>query len=402
MSFKCGIVGLPNVGKSTLFNALTKSKNAQAANFPFCTIEPNIGVVTVPDERLEKLSNIAKSEKIIPTYITFVDIAGLVAGASKGEGLGNKFLANIREVDAVIHMLRCFDSSEIQNVNKTVDPIRDLETVETEMMISDLESVEKRLSQKKNKNNDINKDTFDILEHVYESLKKGIRPEKLEEKFDKKLIKNLGILSTKPRILVCNVDEESVSLGNSYSQKIKEKFKNDTVVIVSAEIEQQITELKDLEANEFMKEIGIKESGLDQIIKAGYKILNLTTYFTVGPKETHAWTIEKNCKAPDAAEVIHSDFKKGFIKEELHAADAERRQDRDRGRDDAYAAHPLQQRAPEQNARRSVVETGDDGATRRGNPRHGFEEGVGRAAADNPVIGEKEWQRTDCGDREPA
>ena len=171
--------------------------------------------------------------------------------------------------------------------------------------------------KKKNKNNDINKDTFDILEHVYESLKKGIRPEKLEEKFDKKLVKNLGILSTKPRILVCNVDEESVSSGNSYSQKIKEKFKNDTVVIVSAEIEQQITELKDLEANEFMKEIGIKESGLDQIIKAGYKILNLTTYFTVGPKETHAWTIEKNCKAPDAAEVIHSDFKKGFIKAEV-------------------------------------------------------------------------------------
>ena len=260
MSFKCGIVGLPNVGKSTLFNALTKSKNAQAANFPFCTIEPNIGVVTVPDERLEKLSNIAKSEKIIPTYITFVDIAGLVAGASKGEGLGNKFLANIREVDAVIHMLRCFDSSEIQNVNKTVDPIRDLEIVETEMMISDLESVEKRLSQKKNKNNEINKDTFEILENIYESLKKGIRPEKLEKKFDKKLIKNLGILSTKPRILVCNVDEDSVRLGNAYSQKIKEKFDNDTVVIVSAEIEQQITELKDFEASEFMKEIGIKES----------------------------------------------------------------------------------------------------------------------------------------------
>ncbi|MEY2910526.1 MAG: hypothetical protein RIT01_555 [Pseudomonadota bacterium] len=302
MSFKCGIVGLPNVGKSTLFNALTKSKNAQAANFPFCTIEPNIGVVTVPDERLEKLSNIAKSEKIIPTYITFVDIAGLVAGASKGEGLGNKFLANIREVDAVIHMLRCFDSSEIQNVNKTVDPIRDLETVETEMMISDLESVEKRLSQKKNKNNELNKETFEILEHVYESLKKGTRPEKLEEKFDKKLVKNLGILSTKPRILVCNVDENSVSTGNNYSGKIKDKFKNDTVVIVSAEIEQQI---------------GIKESGLDQIIKAGYKILNLSTYFTVGPKETHAWTVEKNCKAPDAAEVIHSDFKKGFIKAEV-------------------------------------------------------------------------------------
>ncbi len=317
MSFKCGIVGLPNVGKSTLFNALTKSKNAQAANFPFCTIEPNIGVVTVPDERLEKLSNIAKSEKIIPTYITFVDIAGLVAGASKGEGLGNKFLANIREVDAVIHMLRCFDSSEIQNVNKTVDPIRDLETVETEMMISDLESIEKRLSQKKNKNNELSKDTFEILEDVYESLKKGIRPEKLEEKFDKKLIKNLGILSTKPRILVCNVDENSVSSGNAYSNTIKEKFKNDTIVIVSAEIEQQITELKDSEASEFMKEIGIKESGLDQIIKAGYKILNLSTYFTVGPKETHAWTVEKNCKAPDAAEVIHSDFKKGFIKAEV-------------------------------------------------------------------------------------
>jgi GTP-binding protein YchF len=214
-------------------------------------------------------------------------------------------------------MLRCFDSSEIQNVNKTVDPIRDLETVETEMMISDLESIEKRLSQKKNKNNELNKDTFEILEDVYETLKKGIRPENLETKFDKKLIKNLGILSTKPRILVCNVDENSVSTGNSYSKIVKEKFKDDTVVIVSAEIEQQITELQDSEANQFMKEIGIQESGLDQIIKAGYKILNLSTYFTAGPKETHAWTIEKNCKAPDAAEVIHSDFKKGFIRAEV-------------------------------------------------------------------------------------
>jgi len=265
MGFKCGIVGLPNVGKSTLFNALTKAAIA-AENYPFCTIEPNVGIVPVPDARMEALAVIVKPERVLPTTMEFVDIAGIVAGASKGEGLGNKFLANIREVDAVIHMLRCFDSSEIQNVNKTVDPIRDLETVETEMMISDLESVEKRLSQKKNKNNELNKDIFEILEHVYESLKKGIRPEKLEEKFEKKLIKNLGILSTKPRILVCNVDENSVSSGNNYSDKIKEKFKNDTVVIVSAEIEQQITELQDSEASEFMKEIGIKESGLDQII----------------------------------------------------------------------------------------------------------------------------------------
>jgi hypothetical protein len=315
MSFKCGIVGLPNVGKSTLFNALTKSKNAQAANFPFCTIEPNIGVVTVPDGRLEKLSKIARSEKIIPTYITFVDIAGLVAGASKGEGLGNKFLANIREVDAIIHMLRCFDSSEIQNVNKTIDPIRDLEIVETEMMISDLESLEKRMT--KNKKVELSKENLEILDFVYRDIKNGIKPKDLEKKFEKKLIKNLGILSTKPRILVCNVDEESLAEGNVYSNALKDKFNEDTIILASAEIEQQITELNDNEANDFMKEIGIKESGLDQIIKASYKILNLSTYFTVGPKETHAWTIEKNCKAVDAAEVIHSDFKKGFIKAEV-------------------------------------------------------------------------------------
>jgi len=316
MGFKCGIVGLPNVGKSTLFNALTKSKNAQAANFPFCTIDPNIGVVTVPDERLEKLSTIAKSEKIIPAYITFVDIAGLVAGASKGEGLGNKFLANIREVDAIIHVLRCFDSSEIENINKTVDPVRDLEIVETEMMLADLESIEKRLS-KKNKPGDLGKENNELLKEINEKLKQGIRPKEIIEKYDKKLVKTLQVLSIKPRILVCNVDEESLIKGNIYSNTVKDNFKNEIVINISAEIEQQITELKNEEALSFMKDLGLKESGLDQIIKAGYSILNLSTFFTAGPKETHAWTIEKNTIAPNAAEVIHSDFKKGFIKAEV-------------------------------------------------------------------------------------
>ncbi len=315
MSFKVGIVGLPNVGKSTMFNALTKSKNAEAANFPFCTIEPNIGVVAVPDERINKISQIAKSKKIIPTLITFVDIAGLVAGASKGEGLGNKFLSHIREVDAIVHLLRCFESEEIQNVNKTVDPIRDFEIIETELMLADLESLEKRMG-KKNKNIQENEEQTKLIEKCYELLQKGQNPYPLRNEFDPKVISSASILSLKPKILVCNTGEESISSGNKYTEMVKEKFKNEEVVNISAEIEQQITELSEVEAADFMKELNIVETGLDRVIKSSYKALSLSTYFTAGPEETRAWTIPNLCKAPDAAEVIHTDFKKGFIKAE--------------------------------------------------------------------------------------
>ncbi len=315
MGFKVGIVGLPNVGKSTMFNALTKSKNAEAANFPFCTIEPNIGVVAVPDARIQKISKIASSKKIIPTLITFVDIAGLVAGASKGEGLGNKFLSHIREVDAIVHLVRCFESDEIQNVNKTVDPVRDFEIIETELMLADLESLEKRVG-KKNKNIVENEDLNKLIEKCYECLKEGKNPYYLRNEFDLKIINSASVLTLKPKIIVCNTGEESIASGNQFTKIIKEYFKDDEVVNISAEIEQQITELGDAEALEFMKELNIVETGLDRVIRSSYKALNLSTYFTAGPEETRAWTIPTNCKAPDAAEVIHTDFKKGFIKAE--------------------------------------------------------------------------------------
>ena len=315
MGFKVGIVGLPNVGKSTMFNALTKSKNAEAANFPFCTIEPNIGVVAVPDARIQKISKIASSKKIIPTLITFVDIAGLVAGASKGEGLGNKFLSHIREVDTIVHLVRCFESDEIQNVNKTVDPVRDFEIIETELMLADLESLEKRVG-KKNKNIVENEDLNKLIEKCYECLKEGKNPYYLRNEFDPKIINSASVLTLKPKIIVCNTGEESIASGNQFTKIVKEHFKDDEVVNISAEIEQQITELGDAEALEFMKELNIVETGLDRVIRSSYKALNLSTYFTAGPEETRAWTIPTNCKAPDAAEVIHTDFKKGFIKAE--------------------------------------------------------------------------------------
>jgi GTP-binding protein YchF len=316
MSFKCGIVGLPNVGKSTTFNALTKSKNAEAANFPFCTIEPNTGVVIVPDERLNRISNIAKSEKKINTLITFVDIAGLVAGASKGEGLGNKFLSHIREVDAIVHLLRCFDSEKIQNVNKDVDPIRDMEIIETELMLADLESLEKRIDKKKKNKSEL--DPIDeLLNESYEILKKGNKLHEIKKKYDPKLIRSTGILSLKPRIIVCNTDEESVAAGNKYTKQVQDSLKEDEVILISAEIEQQINDLNDDEAKKFMNDLGLKETGLDRMIQSSYRSLDLITYFTAGPKESRAWTVRTNCKAPDAAEVIHSDFKKGFIKAEV-------------------------------------------------------------------------------------
>ena len=316
MSFKCGIVDLPNVGNSTTFNAITKSKNAEAANFPFCTIEPNIGVVAVPDERLNNIAKIAKSEKIINTLITFVDIAGLVEGASKGEGLGNKFLSHIREVDAIVHLLRCFDAKDIQNVNKTVDPVRDLEIIETELMLADIESLEKRLDKKKKVKSD-NDDLDSLLSEAYDILKNGDSINHLREDYDEKTIKISNLLSLKPKIIVCNTDENSVACGNDYTKNISQKFKDEEIVLISAEIEQQINELNSVDAKEFMNEIGLTETGLDRLIKSSYKSLELCTYFTAGPQETKAWTVKENSKAPNAAGVIHSDFQKGFIKAEV-------------------------------------------------------------------------------------
>tara|TARA_Y100000590_G_scaffold339923_1_gene387603 strand:- start:484 stop:1557 length:1074 start_codon:yes stop_codon:yes gene_type:complete len=314
MGFKCGIVGLPNVGKSTLFNALTTSKKAQAENFPFCTIDPNIGIVSVPDERLNKISAISKSIKTINAAITFVDIAGLVKGASKGEGLGNKFLSHIREVDTIVHLTRCFDSQKILNVNKNVDPIRDLEIIETEILLSDLESLQKRL-EKSNKKK-LEKDELDFLEECYNTISNGKKPDKLKEKYNKDLIKKSALLSLKPRIIVCNVDEKSLPNGNKYSDICKKKFSNENIIIVCADIEDQIMGLQTKDRKDFMLGSGIKSTGLDNLIKAGYRTLGLSTFFTSGPEETRAWTIEKKSKANDAAGVIHSDFKKKFIRAE--------------------------------------------------------------------------------------
>ena len=314
MSFKCGIVGLPNVGKSTLFNALTNSNKAQAANFPFCTIDPNVGVVAVPDQRLENLAKISQSKKIINTSISFVDIAGLVKGASKGEGLGNKFLSHIREVDAIIHMIRCFDSSDIQNVNPNVDPVRDLEIIETEMMLADLESIQKRL-EKNNKKN-VDEEQLKILEKALDFINNDKDLISLYSEFNKKKLNQSGLLSLKPKIFVCNVDEKSVQNGNEYTKAFMDKYNSENTLIVSADIENQINELDITEKKNYMEMIGLKKTGLDMLIQKGYKILELETYFTSGPEETRAWTIQKNCTAPKAAGEIHTDFEKGFIRAE--------------------------------------------------------------------------------------
>ena len=289
MGFKCGIVGLPNVGKSTLFNALTASKNAEAANFPFCTIDPNIGIVDVIDNRLDKLTNLSNSKKKIYTNITFVDIAGLVKGASKGEGLGNKFLSHIREVDAIIHLVRCFESDKITHVNSKINPVDDLETIKTEITLSDIEVIQKKLDKGKKKI--------------------------LDEK-EKKFLSNLGLLSIKPKIIVCNVDEESLAKGNSFTENIKKNHPNEKIVIICADIEDQIMGLDSNERENFMKEIGLNKTGLNQLIKEGYELLNLDTFFTSGPEESRAWTVKKNTLAPKAASVIHTDFEKNFIRAE--------------------------------------------------------------------------------------
>ena len=313
MGFKCGIVGLPNVGKSTLFNALTASKNAEAANFPFCTIDPNIGIVDVVDERLDKLSKLSNSKKKIYTNITFVDIAGLVKGASKGEGLGNKFLSHIREVDAIIHLVRCFESDKVTHVNSNINPVEDLETIKTEIMLSDIDVIQKKLDKGGKKLLDENE--VQILKGKLKQLNEGNEITVNNEK-ESKFLSILGLLSIKPKIIVCNVDEESVAKGNVFTENVKNIYPKEKVVTICADIEDQIMGLDNNERETFMKEIGLNKTGLNQLIKEGYDLLNLDTFFTSGPEESRAWTVKKNTLAPKAASVIHTDFEKTFIRAE--------------------------------------------------------------------------------------
>ena len=327
MGFKMGIVGLPNVGKSTLFNALTKTAAAQAANFPFCTIEPNVGEVAVPDARLDKLAEIAGSKQIIPTRMTFVDIAGLVKGASKGEGLGNQFLANIREVDAIAHVLRCFEDGNVTHVEGRVDPVADAATIETELMLADMESIEKRLQGLVRKVRGGDKDAVQqerLLKDALAMLESG-KPARLVEvdEEDTKAWKMLQLLTTKPVLYVCNVEEDASATGNAYSAAVAEMAaaEGNAHVVISAAIEEEISQLDPEEAGMFLSEMGLEEPGLDRLIRAGYELLHLETYFTVGPKEARAWTIPQGTLAPQAAGVIHGDFEKGFIRAETISYD---------------------------------------------------------------------------------
>ena len=320
MGFKCGIVGLPNVGKSTLFNALTETAAAQAANYPFCTIEPNVGEIGVPDLRLQKLAVLAKSEQIVPTRILFLDIAGLVKGASKGDGLGNQFLANIREVDAIIHVVRCFEDTDVTHVEDKIDPIDDIETIETELMLADLDSLEKRVDtlEKKAKGNDKEaKGTLSLINRALALLREGKPARFVERKPEEEdLFHSLGLLTSMPVLYACNVDEASAATGNDYSRKVEERAKQEgaVAVVISAKIESEIAMLPLGERADYLAAVGLKETGLDRLVRAGYALLHLVTYFTAGPKETRAWTITQGTKAPKAAGVIHSDFERGFIR----------------------------------------------------------------------------------------
>jgi ribosome-binding ATPase len=327
MGFKCGIVGLPNVGKSTLFNALTQTAQAEAANYPFCTIEPNVGEVGVPDPRLDSLAGIAKSAKIIPTRLTFVDIAGLVRGASKGEGLGNQFLSHIREVDAVAYVLRCFEDGDITHVENRIDPLSDADIVETELMLADMESLEKRLPALEKKAKSGDKDSkllATVIEKALLPLREGkpARTAVVTEE-EKPAFKGLQLLTAKPVVYVCNVEETSAKDGNAFSAKVAERAKSEgaACVIISAKIESEFAGLAPEDRDAFLAEMGLEEAGLNRLIRAGYSLLDLITYFTVGPKEARAWTITKGTKAPAAAGVIHTDFEKGFIRAETIACD---------------------------------------------------------------------------------
>ncbi len=313
MGFKCGIVGLPNVGKSTLFNALTASKNAEAANFPFCTIDPNIGIVDVVDERLDKLAKLSNSKKKIYTNITFVDIAGLVKGASKGEGLGNKFLSHIREVDAIIHLVRCFDSEKITHVNSKINPAEDLETIKTEIILSDLGIIQKKLEKGKKKL--LSDKEIKILEEKLIFLNEGEEAKVNDEK-EEEFLSSIGLLSIKPKIIVCNLDEENLSSGNNYTNQLEKKYPNEKIINICADIEDQLSGLDKVEKENFMQEIGLNKTGLNKLIKEGYDLLKLDTFFTSGPEESRAWTVKKNTIAPKAASVIHTDFEKNFIRAE--------------------------------------------------------------------------------------
>ncbi len=313
MGFKCGIVGLPNVGKSTLFNALTASKNAEAANFPFCTIDPNIGIVEVPDKRLDTLAKLSNSKKKTFASITFVDIAGLVKGASKGEGLGNKFLSHIREVDAIIHLVRCFEIENIQHVNNKVDPVEDFETIKTEILLADIDTIQKKLEKSKKKN--LNKLQIEILLNSLNVLNKGNDLQSIDDS-SKVFLNQIGLLSLKPKIIVCNVDENSVTNGNDHTKNIRNAYPNDKMIFICADIEDQLSSLNKDEKSKFMSEIGLQKMGISKLIKEGYDLLGLETFFTSGIEESRAWTVKKNTLAPDAAGVIHTDFKKNFIRAE--------------------------------------------------------------------------------------
>ena len=322
MGFRCGIIGLPNVGKSTLFNALTRTSAAQAENYPFCTIEPNIGEVDVPDKRLEVLSKLNKSERIIPARLTFVDIAGLVKGASQGEGLGNQFLSNIKEVDAVAHVVRCFEDDNITHVNGQIDPIKDIEIIETELLLSDISNLEKRkvsLEKKAKSNDKDSKEKLILIDEILEKLNNNnlFDFKSLDEK-NIKFFEEFSLLTSKKMIYVCNVDEESAKSGNQYSKKIDEygMSKEINVIKISASIESQISVLNDEDRNEYIVSLGLTEPGLNTLINEGYNALDLVTYFTSGPKETRAWTIHRNTLAPESAGKIHTDFEKGFIRAE--------------------------------------------------------------------------------------